>query len=533
MDEQNNLVNLPAEQALIGGLILIGLERDFAERADHVLQSVKESDFYAVPHRILWTEILAMVERGTGFDGITLFDKIESKGMGEKVGGFGYVMEIAKNTPSAANIKAYADIVIERANAREVIRRMNAARELITREDGRSLSVRMAESSDVLNGIENVNAGRMLFDPLEIISKQLETIDDDYSQIEKIFSEAIKHKDLALLTGAGGTGKSWVTIKLGISVALKRPAFRGEYDCFIPTESGVVAFLIGEDSVDDYRHRLDKLIKSAHMSRDEKIELLSRIMFVPLRDKDIRLIKRERGGDLEHTGVIRNLAASLKKANCRLAILDPMNKFASGEENSNNEANVFIGAMRRVVDLSGAACLMVHHSSKSDPGGARGASALADGVRCHLSLATLAQLKREKAEQGDADIIQLSMVKANHFKPWDGPIWLKRVDGDMQTMNPPETIGEGAIAKRFAVDVSRVKQSIIDAIRSNTQAMTPSAFIAGYIETPDGERLLGKNYGKCKQIIEEMLNDGLLIEGTQFNRKVLHVNEQSGDDYSW
>lgn len=532
-EEKNNLINLAAEQALIGGLMVIGCDDEFSLKADYVLQSVREADFHANAHRIIWNAICSVVDKKQTFDFITISDTIDSKGMTEKVGGFEYLAELSYKTPSAANINAYADIIIERANAREVLRKMNAARELIMKEDGRSLSIRMAEASDVMTGIEQVSSGRMLFNPLDIINRQLETIDEDYSTIEKVFNEAIKHKDLALLTGAGGTGKSWLTLKLAISVSLNRPAFRGEYDCFVPTQPGVVVFLIGEDSIDDYRHRLDKLIKTSRLTREDKAQLLSSILFVPLRDKDIRLIKRERGGDLEHTGVIRNLAAGLKAANCRLAIFDPMNKFASGEENSNNEANVFIGAMRRVVDLSGAACLMVHHSSKSDPGGARGASALVDGVRCHLALATLAQLKREKAEQGDADIIQLSMVKANHFKPWDGPVWLKRVDGDMLTMNPPETIGEGAIAKRFAVDVSRVKESIINAIRSNTQGMAPSAFIAGYIESPDGERLLGKNYGKCKEIIEDMINDGLLAEGTQFGRKVLIVNESTDKNFEW
>lgn len=297
-------------------------------------------------------------------------------------------------------------------------------------------------------------------------------------------------------------------------------------------EQGVVVFLIGEDSIDDYRHRLDKLIKAAGMSRDEKAQILSSTLFVPLRDKDIRLIKRERGGDLEQTGVIRNLAASLKACDCRLAILDPMNKFASGEENSNNEANVFINAVRRVVDLSGSAVLMVHHSSKTDPGGSRGASALVDGARCHLALATMSQLKGEKAEPGDDDLIRLSMPKHNNFPAWDGPVWLKRNDaGDMLTIDPPETIGNGAIAKRFHVDTTRVKSLIIECIRSNSRPISTSEFINAFIEGPGKE--LCPNYGKAKDIIGEMLNDGILEEGTMFNRKVLLVAERENDDFTW
>lgn len=531
-EQTNSLVNLAAEQSLIGGVIILGSDASFGERTDYVFQTVRDADFHSGAHKIIWREICAMSDRARKIDVITLFDAIESKGMSEKVGGFAYLAEIANNTPSAANINSYADIVVERSNAREVLRRMNAAREILTKEDGRPLAIRLAETSDIMAGIDQISAGRMLFNPTEVISSQLETIDDDFSLIEKIFNECIKHKDITLLTGAGGTGKSWLTIKLAISVALGRPAFSGKYNCLTPVEQGVVVFLIGEDSVDDYRHRLDKLIKATGMTREDKERILSSLLFVPLRDKDIRLIKRERGGDLEQTGVIRNLASSLKACNCRMAIFDPMNKFASGEENSNNEANVFINAVRRVIDLSGSAALMVHHSSKTDPGGSRGASALVDGARCHLALATMSQLKGEKAEPGDDDIIRLTMPKHNNFKSWDGPIWLKRSDeGDMLTIDPPDTIGTGAIAKRFHVDTTRVKALVIECIRSNTRAISTSEFINGFIEGPGKE--LCPNYGKAKDIIEDMLNEGTLREDTIFNRKVLTVADREDPDYQW
>jgi replicative DNA helicase len=57
-------------------------------------------------------------------DGLTLFDALESKGMTEQVGGFAYLAEISKNTPSAANIVAYAMSVREAAMERFAIQRL-------------------------------------------------------------------------------------------------------------------------------------------------------------------------------------------------------------------------------------------------------------------------------------------------------------------------------------------------------------------------------------------------------------------------
>ena len=46
---------------------------------------------------------------------------MKNKGVIQDVGGFAYLAELSKNTPSAANIIAYADIVREKAVLRELI----------------------------------------------------------------------------------------------------------------------------------------------------------------------------------------------------------------------------------------------------------------------------------------------------------------------------------------------------------------------------------------------------------------------------
>ena len=60
-------------------------------------------------------------ESGSPIDLITLAESLERQGQLDSVGGFAYLAELSKNTPSAANISAYADIVRERAVVREMI----------------------------------------------------------------------------------------------------------------------------------------------------------------------------------------------------------------------------------------------------------------------------------------------------------------------------------------------------------------------------------------------------------------------------
>ncbi|MCD8548042.1 MAG: replicative DNA helicase [Aeromonadaceae bacterium] len=104
-----------AEQSVLGGLLLDN------QAWDRVAERVVEQDFYSRPHRLIFAAMTRLAERGHPLDLITLQETLENHEQLAEVGGFAYLVEIAKNTPSAANIAAYADIVRERAVVREMI----------------------------------------------------------------------------------------------------------------------------------------------------------------------------------------------------------------------------------------------------------------------------------------------------------------------------------------------------------------------------------------------------------------------------
>lgn len=107
--------SLEAEQSVLGGLMLDN------ERWDNVAERVVANDFYSRPHRLIFTEMQRLLEMSKPIDLITLSESLEQRGELESVGGFAYLAELSKNTPSAANIGAYADIVRERAVVRDMI----------------------------------------------------------------------------------------------------------------------------------------------------------------------------------------------------------------------------------------------------------------------------------------------------------------------------------------------------------------------------------------------------------------------------
>ncbi|MGF1775144.1 replicative DNA helicase [Vibrio maritimus] len=107
--------SLEAEQSVLGGLLLDN------QRWDTVAEKVISSDFYSRPHRLIFEGIQAILEESNPLDLITLSEHLELREQLDDVGGFAYLADLAKNTPSAANINAYADIVAERALVRNLI----------------------------------------------------------------------------------------------------------------------------------------------------------------------------------------------------------------------------------------------------------------------------------------------------------------------------------------------------------------------------------------------------------------------------
>lgn len=107
--------SLDAEQSVLGGLLL-------DNRAyDRIDGKLKAEDFYGAAHQTIYRAISSLLSRGEPADVITVSDALEKAGEAESVGGLAYLGDLAANTPTAANIKAYAKMVVEAKDRRNLI----------------------------------------------------------------------------------------------------------------------------------------------------------------------------------------------------------------------------------------------------------------------------------------------------------------------------------------------------------------------------------------------------------------------------
>ena len=107
--------SLEAEQSLLGGLLIDN------EALDKVADIVSVNDFYRQDHQIIYQHIHRLIERSQPADIVTVGESLDSNSELNTVGGLEYLGLLAESTPTAANIRGYAQIIRERSIMRSLV----------------------------------------------------------------------------------------------------------------------------------------------------------------------------------------------------------------------------------------------------------------------------------------------------------------------------------------------------------------------------------------------------------------------------
>jgi len=134
--------SIEAEQSVIGGLL-----RDNAAW-DRIADFMHAEDFYRYDHRIIFEQMIRLINSGKPADVVTVSEALSMLGKIDEVGGMAYLNAMAQNTPSAANIRRYAEIVRDRGILRKLI---TVADEV----SGKAFSPQGAEVKQILDEAES------------------------------------------------------------------------------------------------------------------------------------------------------------------------------------------------------------------------------------------------------------------------------------------------------------------------------------------------------------------------------------------
>jgi replicative DNA helicase len=206
--------SIQAEQSVLGGLFLDN--RAWEDIAD----VIHDTDFYRRDHRLIFIACRELIEQGDPCDAITTSERLGSHGQLEEVGGLAYLVTLASDTPSAANILSYAQIVRENSILRQLRETAIEIQNSTMNTEGRSTDELIETAQKQVMAIGECSQGhepapmrdelRSAMDRLEermSTGSALLGLDTGYSRLNDLTS-GLQAGQLIILAGRPSMGKS-------------------------------------------------------------------------------------------------------------------------------------------------------------------------------------------------------------------------------------------------------------------------------------------------------------------------------------
>src|SRR5262245_22481526 len=170
--------SVEAEQSLLGALLLDNTA------FDRVADLVTAEDFYRDDHRRIWRHISRLSEASRPADVVTVAEAIEASEDKDKTGGAAYLAALAQNTPSALNIRRYAELVRERSVQRRLAQIATEIADNALNSQGKEVEQLLDEAESRIFQIAESRARRDtgLLEIKPVLARVFEKVDHLYHQ---------------------------------------------------------------------------------------------------------------------------------------------------------------------------------------------------------------------------------------------------------------------------------------------------------------------------------------------------------------
>lgn len=259
--------SIQAEQSVLGGLMLDN------QTWDSVADKITETDFYRRDHRLIFSAIAQLAEKQDPFDVVTLSEALEANDELQNVGGLAYLGTLVKDTPSAANIVAYANIVRDRSVLRQLIHVGTEISDSAFSTEGRETAELLENAErNVFKIAEQRQRGQGGFNSIKnLLAKAVDKIETLYEQDGDITgastgftdldekTSGLQPSDLIIVAGRPSMGKTTIAMNMAENVALKSGMPVAVFSMEMPGEALAMRMMSSLGRIDQHKVRTGKL----------------------------------------------------------------------------------------------------------------------------------------------------------------------------------------------------------------------------------------------------------------------------------
>ena len=261
--------SLEAEQSVLGSMLID------SRCVNDVIGIVRPNDFYLQTNRDIYETIYEMFSYSQVIDPVTVLDKMRERGVFDEQNSTKYIMQLMEITPTAANVKQYAQIVRDKSLLRSLTEAASniietvydgagSAQDMLEAAEKQIYALRRGNTNDSLEHVGTIML--KVFDRLTELSEagsEISGISTGLHDLDKSLS-GLNKTDLMLLAARPGMGKTSLALNIALNVAKKYPKRTVAFFSLEMSKQQLVTRLLANESFVD-----NKKLTTGKLSVDE------------------------------------------------------------------------------------------------------------------------------------------------------------------------------------------------------------------------------------------------------------------------
>lgn len=252
--------DIEAERAVLGALLL-----NWGAMGD-VIGKLRPERFYSLQNQVIFEALTELFSHNIQGDTLTLVDQLRKNNKLEQAGGTAYIASLTDTVPSSANIEYYADIVLDRATRRDLIK-LSSELKAESFELGKESTALLDTAEQRIFALAERNETTVIHDARNIMIKEIEIIDARYNSKNQFtgvptgfgkldsYTSGFQNSELIIIGARPSIGKTALALSMMQNIALEKNIPCGFFSLEMPYESIGMRILSQESRVPMHKMR--------------------------------------------------------------------------------------------------------------------------------------------------------------------------------------------------------------------------------------------------------------------------------------